>query len=100
MFLEKSFTLLELVIVVVIVAVLAGFGISQMQKVLNKAHWAEAPAVLGTLRKACEIYYLENGKYPDFSSSGYIRYLNGPLKNDGRSSDIGHIKMFTLRVGS
>ena len=89
MFLKKSFTLLELVIVVIIVAALVGFGIPQMQKALDRARWAEVPVMLSAIRKACEIFKLETGRCA-MSGTGYtFAPLNGPYKmNLGLSVDI------------
>jgi len=70
-----GFTLLELVIVVIIVAILAGLGIPQFAKTVEKARWAEATATLGVIRKACFMYYTAYGTYPSAAN------LNGSHKN-------------------
>jgi len=71
----RGFTLLELVIVVIIVAVLAGLGIPQYTKTVERARWSEVPTMLSAIRKACFIYYSQYGVYPPG------RYLNGSAKN-------------------
>ena len=64
----------------IVVAFLAGLGIPQMQKAVERSHWAQAPTVLSAIRKACQVYYLEKGVYPNPVSG--IPLLNGPLKTD------------------
>jgi len=75
---KKAFTLLELVIVVIIIAVLAALGIPQFTKVLERSRWTEAVTNLGAIRKACFMYYAQYGAYP-----GYTWILNGPRKDAG-----------------
>ena len=60
---KPAFTLLELVIVVVIVAVLAGLGISQYRKTLWRARFAEVYNTIGMIVKAKEAYRLQYGNY-------------------------------------
>jgi prepilin-type N-terminal cleavage/methylation domain-containing protein len=60
---QKSFTLLELVIVVVIVAVLAGLGITQYQKVIWTGRFAEVYNTIGVISRAKAAYYLQYGNY-------------------------------------
>ena len=60
---RKGFTLLELVIVVIIVAVLAGLGIPQFIKTVERAKAAEGVSILGTFRTSQLRYYAEYGVY-------------------------------------
>ncbi|NQT46531.1 MAG: prepilin-type N-terminal cleavage/methylation domain-containing protein [Candidatus Omnitrophica bacterium] len=72
---KKSFTLIELLIVVLIVGILATVALPQYTKVVNKAKWAEAVSMLGTIRKMALIYYTEHGN----PSTTYY-HLNGVNK--------------------
>lgn len=60
---KTGFTLLELVVVIIIIAVLASLGFSQYTKVVEKMRSAEAKSNLGLLRKLQLGYYMENGVY-------------------------------------
>ena len=60
---NRGFTLLELLIVVVIIGILASVGVPRYNKVVKKAKVAEADAVLGAMRGSEMRYYAENGVY-------------------------------------
>ncbi|NQT47226.1 MAG: prepilin-type N-terminal cleavage/methylation domain-containing protein [Candidatus Omnitrophica bacterium] len=64
---KKSFTLIELLIVVLIVGILATVALPQYQKVVEKARWAQAVSTLGAIYRAQEAYYLEHGDYQEFT---------------------------------
>jgi len=66
---RKSFTLLELVIVVIIIAVLAALAIPQFQKVIWRSRYAEVYNMVGTIARAKEVYHAEHGDYGE--SRGY-----------------------------
>lgn len=58
---KKSFTLLELIIVIIIVSILATLGYVQYGKFMEKARGAEARMILGSIRKLAFAYRLEMG---------------------------------------
>jgi prepilin-type N-terminal cleavage/methylation domain-containing protein len=60
----KSFTLVELIIVVIIVGILVSLGLTQYNMLVEKSRIAEAKIVLNTLRIDAEAYNMENGAYP------------------------------------
>ena len=60
---NKSFTLLELVVVILIIGVLATLGFTQYGRMVEKARGAEARAILGDTRKLAVAYYLANGTF-------------------------------------
>ncbi len=60
---RKGFTLIELIVVIIILGVLAGIGITQYTKVVEKSHFAEARTILGSLRSLEIAYNLEYGSY-------------------------------------
>jgi len=63
---NAGFTLVELMVVAIIVAILASVAIPMMSGNKNKAIATEAYAGLGTLRVAFQIYKAENGTWPTF----------------------------------
>ena len=71
---RRAFTLIELLIVVLIVGILATVALPQYTKVVEKARWTEAVSMLGSIRKACLVYYAEKGIYPNVS--GEVMHLN------------------------
>ena len=58
---KKGFTLIELMVVILIVGILAAASIPLMQGRIDKAKWAEACAMAGTIKSAERVYYVENG---------------------------------------
>jgi len=65
----KSFTLIELIVVIIIVGILAAVGISQYSKTVEKARGAEARMILGDMRKLAMAYYLENGSFTGLTNT-------------------------------
>jgi len=63
--LTKSFTLVELIIVIIVVGILAALGLSQYEQVVEKSRIAEAKLKIEMMRSLAYQYYLENG---DFST--------------------------------
>jgi len=57
----RSFTLIELIIVIIIVGILATLGISQYARMVEKTRSTEAKMIFGDVRKLAYQYRLENG---------------------------------------
>lgn len=60
---QKGFTLLELIIVIIVVGVLATLATGQYIKIVEKARAAEGAYLLGLLRSAQMRYYSEHDAY-------------------------------------
>ncbi|WP_372748281.1 type IV pilin protein [Litorivivens sp.] len=60
---SKGFTLIELMIVVAVIAVLAGVAVPAYQEQIAKAKRADAASALATGAQALERYYTTNGTY-------------------------------------
>ena len=58
---NKSFTLVELIIVVIIVGILASLGLTQYSVVVEKSRIAEARTHIATMRQLAYSYYLNGG---------------------------------------
>jgi len=69
-FITRSFTLLELIIVIIILGILAVLAFSQYVRVIEKGRTSEAKANLATIRKMAVAEYLESGAWP---GNPYIR---------------------------
>lgn len=57
---RKGFTLIELMVVILIVAILAAVAIPIMRGRIESAKWSEGAAIAGTIRTAAKVAYAEN----------------------------------------
>ena len=60
---KKGFTLVELVITIAIVLILSVVSVPIYRGYINKAKWAEAYALSGTILSAQKAYYSEHGNF-------------------------------------
>lgn len=65
-----GFTLIELIIVIVIIGILAAIAAPMMSGNVNKAKKSEAVSVLGAIRTAERLYYVDHNEYTDVTSWG------------------------------
>ena len=65
---QTGFSLLELLIAMMIIAVIATLGVKQYTKYSAKARHLKASDNLKIVSEGLDQYYLKHGKYPDFSS--------------------------------
>jgi len=61
---RKGFTLVELMIVILIVAILAAVAIPLMTGRIDAAKWSEGKSAMGTIATAVRAYYAEKGCDP------------------------------------
>ena len=71
---KRGFTLIELLIVVIIVGILATVALPQYTKVVQKARGAEAVSMLGSLRTAQMLYYVEKSKFTTGRTDLVVEY--------------------------
>ena len=62
MFSRKGFTLIELMVVILIVAILAAVAIPIMRGRIDAAKWSEGKAMLGTIATAIRAYVAERNE--------------------------------------
>jgi len=82
----KAFTLLELIVVIIIIAVLGSIGYTQYNAAVERSRTVEAVQILGAIRTAQEAYYLEYGIYsidvnyllPDYNLAN-LKYFGVPM---------------------
>jgi len=61
---ERGFTIVELLIVVVVIAILAAITIVSYNGITNRANQSAAKSAAATAQKKVELYQSENGRYP------------------------------------
>ena len=69
---NRGFTIVELLIVVVVIAILAAITIVAYNGVTSRAKDSTRQGDVRTITQALELYYLENGRYPISSGSTTI----------------------------
>jgi len=93
---KKGFTLLELIVVIIIIAIIAGLGIPQYIRVAEKAKQAEGLRLLGALRQSQQRYFARYSVYaigaaalPNLDVTLSFRYFNLiDLNGDETNPDI------------
>ena len=67
---KRGFTLIEILIVIAVIAILAGISLPYMKGMQDEGKTAEAAGELRTLATAIESYYIHNSRaYPDQGES-------------------------------
>lgn len=61
---QQGFTIVELLIVVVVIAILAAITIVSYNGITNRANQSAAKSAASTVQKKIEVYQAENGRYP------------------------------------
>ena len=68
---QQGFTLVELLIVVIILAILAAIVVPQFSAATDDAKLSALDSSLGNMRASIDLYYQQHGKYPgDLTSVG------------------------------
>ena len=65
---QHGFSLMELLIAMVVIAIIATLGFKQFTKVMGQAHYTKSADTLRTISQGLDQYYLRHGRYPDFGS--------------------------------
>ena len=75
---KKGFTLVELLIVVVILAILAGILVPQFSSATDDAKLASIDSNLANIRAAIDLYYQQHGHYPGSVTAAGANCAAGP----------------------
>ena len=66
---QKGFTLVELLIVVIILAILAAIVVPQFASSTSDAEVSSLDSTLANMRTAVELYYQQHGEYPGLNTA-------------------------------
>ena len=83
---RKAFTLIEVMLVLVILIVLAGMGVTMIQSSRETARKNEATIYVNSMKTPLELFQLEHGRFPS-TSEGLDALISPPP-----SPDIDHSK--------
>lgn len=88
---KRGFTLIELVVVLIIVAILGTLGLTQYTRLVEKARGAEAKQILGSIRQLAAGYYMEWNSAAGLTNTmlgiSGIGGVPGPLSGAGTTAD-------------
>jgi general secretion pathway protein G len=76
---SRGFSLLELLVAMMIIAVLGTLGFSQYRKHSAQARYLKAQDDLKIVAEGLDQYYLKHFRYPDFGSFDAMIEANSPL---------------------
>lgn len=101
---NRGFTLIEILIVVVILGILAAIVIPQFTSAADEAKESSLRSQLQTVRGQIELYNVQQGAYPDFNGNGWDNlvdngYLQAEPRNAWRDNGTG-ILQGTAAVGA
>jgi len=82
---EKGFTMIEMMVVLIIIAVLIGGGIKFYIGYIDKSKVTKAKADITTMQAGLDSYYVEKNEYPNGDDADAVDLL---LKEAGLSNDI------------
>lgn len=76
---SRGFSLLELLVAMMIIAVISTLGFKQYQKFSAQARHVKAQDDLKIVAEGLDQYHLKNARYPDFGSFEAMVETNSPL---------------------
>lgn len=85
----SGFTIVELLVVIVVIAVLASISIVAFTGVQQRAKDSQRKSDIATIQKALELYKGENGTYPGCNGAKYVP--NGVTANDYQTCPVSSL---------
>lgn len=94
---NKGFTLVELLIVVIIIAILASILVPQFSSSTDDAKLAALDGTLSNMRSAVDLYYQQHGDYPSKNlASGASCPAGGTAGTGAADSDVAFMDQMTM----
>jgi len=93
----RAFTLLEMIFVLLIIGILAALGFAQYQRMIERAHGAEARSVLGGIRTQAAGLWITNHSFGSAPTVATTLFVNTNL---GLGSEVSHIPTACASAGS
>lgn len=89
--LQKGFTLVELLIVVIIIAILASILVPQFSSSTDDAKVAALDGTLANVRSAIDLYYQQHGKYPSAAAATGGATCSGTSPGGAINTDVAFV---------
>jgi prepilin-type N-terminal cleavage/methylation domain-containing protein len=80
---QPGFTIVELVLVIVVIAVLATIIVMAYNGVVTRANNSKIAAELNGIQKIVELYAVDNGAYPASNNPSVLSDLGSQLEKSG-----------------
>ena len=75
---QTGFTIVELLIVIVVIAILAAITIVAYNGIQNRATAAKEISDIQSIDKAIQLYYIDNGSYPPTPGNTWVGWSQAP----------------------
>lgn len=79
---KSGFTIVELLIVVVVIAILAAITIVSFNGIQGRARDSERVSDISSIQKKLELFYAENGYYPNSTQMSNVPFRRDTLQID------------------